>query len=164
MVDIANIPINKIRFRAERNYAKILKGQNIPYVYQPSIRLSVGIFHADFYLPNEDIYIEIVGSRQAYNQAKRKIRIFRKTFGYDKLRVLDEEGHIWPADLDNKYLENGYVTVGKAVQYLGIARQAIWKLYSRGIIEGIKPNAKIFYKKDSIRLYRISKQEAQDER
>lgn len=81
-----------IPHEAERHYARKLCREKKEYVYQPTVELSIGVFHPDFYLIADDVYIEIVGTRQAYHIAKRKIQIFHREYGEDKLLVLKGDG------------------------------------------------------------------------
>lgn len=86
------IPLRLIRHTAERQYAELLNNQGIRYYYQPRVRLSYGFYHPDFYLIKADVYVEIVGTRQAFHQSKRKIKVFYREIGKDKLLVLNGDG------------------------------------------------------------------------
>ena len=90
-----NYPPSKIRHAAEACYARKLLSEGTNYYYQPIIQLSVGVFHPDFYLTHTKVYVEIVGSRQALHQAKRKIALFRQQHPDKILLLLDRNGHPW---------------------------------------------------------------------
>lgn len=90
--DRLNLKPYLIPHRAERLFALKLRREKKQYTYQPTVCTRTGIYHPDFYLIGDDVYVEIIGSRQAYHIAKRKIQLFHREYGEDKLLVLREDG------------------------------------------------------------------------
>lgn len=90
-----NYPPSKMRHSAEAEYARKLLKKGINYRYQPVVQLSVGVFHPDFYLIRTKEYVEIVGTRQALDQARRKIALFREQHSDKTLLILDRNGNPW---------------------------------------------------------------------
>ena len=82
----------------EQNKAEILFAQNNPKViYQPALfRLSGRTGYApDFYDPQQNRFIEIIGSRQRYHQLIPKLGEFRKKFPKIKLDILCGNGKLY---------------------------------------------------------------------
>lgn len=80
----------KKMFPREKQFADLLDKQNRKWQY-PSPRFEIEDTHyrPDFYLPDENLYIEVVGSRQAYHANKRKIEKFRKLYPHIKFIIVD---------------------------------------------------------------------------
>lgn len=76
-------------FPRERQFANLLDEQKRKWEY-PTKRFDLGSTHyrPDFYLPKENLYIEVVGSRQAYHSNKNKIAQFIKLYPKVKFEVI----------------------------------------------------------------------------
>lgn len=63
-------------------FAKILKEQGRAFVFQPPpFRIGLRTYRPDFYLPDENKYIDVVGTRQAFYGVRRKLEMARKLYG-----------------------------------------------------------------------------------
>lgn len=72
------------------------------WIYQPAIfNLGELNYTPDFYDGNRNIFIEVTGSRQAYNQNKEKYKLMSKIFPMIKLELRKPNGDL----LVNKYGE-----------------------------------------------------------
>jgi hypothetical protein len=76
-------------FPREKQFADLLDKQGRKWEY-PCQRFDLGstTYRPDFYLPKERLYIEIVGSRQAYSSNRRKIAQFIKLYPKIKFQVI----------------------------------------------------------------------------
>ena len=75
-------------FPKEKQFANILNKQNRKWKYPAKrFKLKNTTYRPDFFLPDENLYIEVVGTRQAYHQNKHKIAELKK------LIIVDFEGH-----------------------------------------------------------------------
>jgi len=86
--------------KREKIFADLLDSQNRKWIY-PTKRFKIGrkkYYKPDFYLPEEDLYIEVVGSRQAYHINKDKISKFKKLYPKIKFQVLNCEGNNYPRE------------------------------------------------------------------
>lgn len=78
--------INNISFKhsSERKFGEYLDSLGINYIYQPEvIHLDKKVkwhlkYKADFYLPDDNKYIEVIGSRQAFYSNIKKILEIKK--------------------------------------------------------------------------------------
>lgn len=93
-----NINIPEVDNKVSQHKAEILFSQYHPtFAYQPVIfRLGKRYSYApDFYDSIHDIYYEVIGSRQRFNQLKEKIRYFRKLFPCVKLIICCGDGKLY---------------------------------------------------------------------
>ena len=63
---------------SEKRFANLLTKQNKPWVYHPrhfDLYPRYRHYEPDFYLPDEDKYIEVVGTRQAFHSNKKKYKL-----------------------------------------------------------------------------------------
>ena len=81
----------------EKQFADLLTKQGRKWEY-PSRKFQMGktSYRPDFFLPDEDIYIEVVGTRQAYFANKEKIAKFRELYPNVKLFIYDHKGEVFP--------------------------------------------------------------------
>lgn len=83
---------------AEKHYADILTSQGIKYIFPvPMLNLDATRYRPDFYLPEKDLYIEVVGTRQAYHANKHKYEEFRRTHHDKNFQIVDRYGKIYPS-------------------------------------------------------------------
>lgn len=74
----------------EELYADLLNKQGRKWIYQPTYFVVEGKrYIPDFYLPNENLYIEIIGSRQRLHQNKNKILKFVETYPQINFIIFD---------------------------------------------------------------------------
>ena len=80
-------------FPSEKQFSELLDKQHRIWQYPaPRFRLNNTTYRPDFYLPKENIYIEVVGTQQAYEKNKEKLYKFRKIYPKIILLVLDRNG------------------------------------------------------------------------
>lgn len=91
-----------VRSRLEANYARILKYQCEPYLYEPrTFKLSDGRHYMpDFYLTNSDTYIETKGYWS--QESREKFKMFQKEYPHIKIHVLMQSSEEWKS-LVEKY-------------------------------------------------------------
>ena len=84
-------------FPKEKQFADLLDKQKKEWQY-PTKRFDLGntTYRPDFYLPNENLYIEVIGTRQAYHANKNKIFKFRKLYPFVKFIIVDFTNQIYP--------------------------------------------------------------------
>jgi len=88
-----------LRYGAERRYAASLDAKGLPWVYEPTLfRFAGQHYTPDFYLPIQDVYVEVIGSRQRWHQLASKILSFRAHFPDVTLQVVSGEGVPWPPE------------------------------------------------------------------
>ena len=77
-------------FPSEKKFADLLTKQKKDWQYHPA-RFNLGYSHytPDFYLPKEKLYIEVVGTRQAFHSNKSKILLFKKLYPHIKFIIVD---------------------------------------------------------------------------
>ena len=80
-------------WQSEKKFAELLTKQKREWVY-PAKRFNLGktTYRPDFFLPNEKLYIEVIGTRQAYHTNKDKIDKFKKLYPYIKFIIVDSNG------------------------------------------------------------------------
>jgi hypothetical protein len=79
----------------ERRFADLLDEQKREWVYpSPRFRLGNTTYRPDFYLPKEDLYIEVVGTRQAYHNNRNKIAKFMEIYPKIKFKVISLETNV----------------------------------------------------------------------
>ena len=84
-------------FPKEKQFAELLNKQKRKWEY-PCQRFDLGntTYQPDFYLPNEDLYIEVVGTKNAYSANREKILKFKRKYPHIKFVVLDFKGNPYP--------------------------------------------------------------------
>lgn len=79
--------------KREKLYADMLDKNGIKWLYSPKkFDLPGCYYRPDFYLPDEDLYVEIAGTRQAYNINKNKYKIFQSIYPKLNFVVLRPDG------------------------------------------------------------------------
>ena len=84
--------------QAERIYADMLERNGIKYVF-PVPLMEIGVhtkYRPDFYLPESDTYVEVVGSRQAYSVNKYKYNLFKDFYRNKRFIVVNPDGTPFP--------------------------------------------------------------------
>lgn len=79
----------------EKQFANLLTKQKKKWIYHPrhfDLYPHFRHYEPDFYLPKEDKYIEVVGTRQAYHSNKDKYQILKKLYPNVNLLILTWEG------------------------------------------------------------------------
>jgi len=81
----------------EQQFANLLTKQKRKWIYHPK-RFEIDDTHyePDFYLPKENLYIEVVGTRQAFHSNKEKYKKLKELFPNINLRILTVEGKPYP--------------------------------------------------------------------
>ena len=97
IIDLMNNPEIEVPFKTQIFYqhkAEILFGQNHPtFIYQPAtFDLRISKYTPDFYDPILNIFYEVIGSRQRFEQLRRKLIEFREKFPVIKLKVCRSNG------------------------------------------------------------------------
>ena len=91
------IGIERKMYPREKEFSKLLDKQGRKWIYEPKrFNLNNTTYCPDFYIPKEKLYIEVVGSRQAYHLNKKKIAKFRRLFPKIKLLVMEWKGKKYP--------------------------------------------------------------------
>jgi hypothetical protein len=95
----------------EKEFADLLNKQHKKWIY-PTKRFNLGktTYRPDFYLPNERLYIEVVGSRQAFHANKNKIILFKKLFPHIKFIIVDYKNNPLPYNnpIPKNLINNNY--------------------------------------------------------
>ena len=80
-------------FPREKQFSKLLDKHNIAWQFPcKRFKLRATTYRPDFYLPEKDIYIEVVGSRQAFHLNKYKFVEFLKLYPTIKFKIADWKG------------------------------------------------------------------------
>lgn len=78
---------------AERQYAESLDAVGLPWVSQPRVfRFAGERYTPDFYLPIQNLYVEVIGSRQRWHQLRGKVAKFRVHFPDVRLVIVKGDG------------------------------------------------------------------------
>ena len=81
----------------EKIFADMLISQKRKWLYESKrFKLKTSHYTPDFYLPNENLYIEIIGTRQAYHANKKKISEFKTLYPNINFIILDYKGNPYP--------------------------------------------------------------------
>ena len=85
-----------------------------PYYYEPAIFQlgSAGTYKPDYYDIKDNVWIEVVGSRQAYHRNKEKYALFVKLYPMLKLELRLVNGELLFDD-DNKRISNNLAKLQK---------------------------------------------------
>ncbi len=74
----------------EKQFAKLLTKQGRKWKYpSPRFQLKNTTYRPDFFLPDENLYIEVVGTPQAYYANRHKIAEMKKTYPNIRFIVVD---------------------------------------------------------------------------
>ena len=91
----------------EKQFADLLTKQNFQWAYHPKrFKVKDSHYTPDFYLFNEKLYIEVVGTRQAYHLNKNKIAEFRKIYPNIYLIIVDYKGRFYPFPRSANFTKN----------------------------------------------------------
>lgn len=88
----------KTMHKSERKFANLLTRQNRQWEY-PAKRFKVSpytTYRPDFFLPNENLYVEVVGTRQAYHANRDKINAFKEQYKDIRFIIVDIKGNPFP--------------------------------------------------------------------
>lgn len=129
--------MDTIKNAAEIEYAAMLDSVGKKYIYHPAAICSDRFpgktkkYYPDFYLPDENAYIEVINTRQAYFANKEKYAVVFD-LGYN-FRIIDKCGNPYKrAILD----ANKHITVTKTAREKGVARAAVYYALASGKIHG----------------------------
>lgn len=104
-------------WKREKHFSALLSAQGIDHIYLPGSRffkLSSGEkYTPDFYLPKRRIYVEVVGSRQAYHSNKKKYELFQRDFPTLKIIFVTMDGKTFTASTRKEF-------DWKLIDYVGI--------------------------------------------
>lgn len=102
----AEVMTTTLRHRCEIEYAARLDALGIRWRV-PRMRtfaLARTTYTPDFYLPDQDIYVEVIGTRQRWSQLRHKIRDFRRWYPTVSLLVVDRAGRPIEDDITDEAL------------------------------------------------------------
>lgn len=89
---------------SEKQFAHYLKSQGKTWLYEPRrFKLKATTYKPDFYCPENDIYYEVVGTRQAIWRAKNKIIEFKKSYPNIKFKIVKPNGEMYIGRKFNLY-------------------------------------------------------------
>jgi len=145
---------------AEQIFARILKRKGIDFIYQPKPAFHMNYLGAtityrpDFYIPSEDTYYEVVGTRQAFHANKEKLFLmfalrpeikFRIVKGnkedcidHDKFRIQAIHFVRSQAPLPQKVFRDGFMSTGEVCELLKLDYQSVYALVRIGQIPCVK--------------------------
>lgn len=91
---------DQYRSYAERRFAVRMRLRGLTMIPQPrAFKVGVTTWTPDFYCPELDLYYEVVGSQQAWDQSKEKIQLVRAIYPRLQIKVVTSrcevllEGH-----------------------------------------------------------------------
>lgn len=97
----------KIRYSREQVFADLLTSQGKKFLYQSAVFHVNGIqYRPDFYIPKERIFYEVVGTRQAFNQNRQKIKIVQGAYPFLKIIAVNPDGTPYRASEIRKPIEH----------------------------------------------------------
>lgn len=96
----------RVRSKAERRIAELLDSCCIPYRYEHPITIDGIKLHPDFFLPNEDVYIEFWGMPR-YGKYYRTMKKKKHLYSKHGIKVI----HLYPKDMSK--LEKRLATLYK---------------------------------------------------
>lgn len=83
----------KIRYGREQVFADLLTSQDKEFYYQPAVFHVNGIqYRPDFYTPEDGVFYEVAGTRQAFNQNRQKIDLVRNAYPFLKIEIVNPDG------------------------------------------------------------------------
>ena len=99
-----NSTIAEIHFKAEMDFVKNYFINNNDWVYQPAtFNLNGMKYTPDFYDIKKNIFIEVVGSKQAFYANREKYILLKQLFPKIKFEVRHSSGHIYRYYHDGEY-------------------------------------------------------------
>lgn len=102
-ISLSDRTIKKIKHRAEIKFAQM----NSSLIYQPAtFHLPKFSYTPDFYDPLNDIFYEVVGTRQAFHQSKMKLKELNKFFPNIKLLIVNPDGTFFNGSKDSSAEKN----------------------------------------------------------
>ena len=144
--------------KSEKIFAEQLSNKGLEYIYHPcKFNLIEKHYQPDFYVPDEDIYYEVVANYGAYLNHKKDFILMEKNYPHIKLKVVMPDGRIYakgikfewaskyvhypiqlPKDIINQIKEIAIkkdMTVSKIINESIIKYAGQCKELERGIIE-----------------------------
>lgn len=80
---------------------------HVNWIYQPAtFRLNDVSYTPDFYDGESNVFIEVAGTKQAYNANKYKYRSFRETFPLLTLEIRTSNGELLQKDKNGRFIWN----------------------------------------------------------
>lgn len=79
----------------EKKLSEILTHQKRKWIYlepRHKFYLSTTTYLPDFYLPEEGLYLELIGSPTSFHRVIKKIRLFKKEYPHIKIMLVNEKG------------------------------------------------------------------------
>lgn len=77
----------------DKEFAENLVSLGVEFIYQPSyFRIGDTRYTPDFYVPSEQIYYEVITTRQAMNQDRSKIEMVYKLYPFVKIKICWPDG------------------------------------------------------------------------
>jgi hypothetical protein len=102
---IKNYPPKLIRNLAEKKYACYLQDKKIDYIYQPKLEHNgIYFYRPDFLRLDNNTYIEVVGTRQAFSINRKRYVRFPKYFPNYKLRIVRPDDSDYIMNIKNREL------------------------------------------------------------
>jgi len=87
----------KIIYKAEMEFIKNFFTNNNKWIYEPvNFKLGDCSYTPDFYDSNRNVFIEVVGTRQAYSENKEKYKKLVELFPKIKFEIRNEKGELIP--------------------------------------------------------------------
>lgn len=145
---------------AEKHFAGLLIKSGIEYVYPVNpIPVGKSTYRPDFYLPQNDLYVEVVGTRQAYSLNRKKYKEFSALYPDKKFVIVEKNGfdyfgkkeNLLGFDIPNPYIKkkvindtpinfNGkFITIKQAMTFLDIQSPShVNKLITTGKLKATK--------------------------
>jgi hypothetical protein len=129
--------MDTIKNSAEIEYAAMLDSVGKKYIYHPAAICSDRFpgktkkYYPDFYLPDENAYIEVINTRQAYFANKEKYAVVFD-LGYN-FNIVDKHGNPYRGAILGT---NKYININKSAREKGVARGAVYYALASGKING----------------------------
>jgi len=96
--DLSRPTEKKVQQSAELNFVKNYFAHN-NWIYHPTtFRLNGTTYQPDFYDPESNVFIEVVGTRQAYHANKNKYHQMKKLFPLINFIICKEDGSVLTED------------------------------------------------------------------
>ena len=86
---------------SEQNFANLLTRQKREWLYPvPTFKLHTSTYRPDFFLPKENLYIEVTASRTAYTKNLKKYKLFKKLYPHFNFVIVDINNNPYPYSKD----------------------------------------------------------------
>ncbi len=96
----------------ERRFANLLTQSKRKWRYSKKrFKVDNTTYQPDFYLPNENLYIEVVGTIQAYRANQKKIERFKQLYPHIKFIVVDFNNNPYPFKLKWQFQSGQFVSI-----------------------------------------------------